>query len=107
MKQATISNGQGELLAEVELEDNTMYPRLSVRRVVAGKGRLLHHYFGNGQRDVVLSLDEFRFAARLSTSWVASERRWSVELTPTDALVLLSPAATASLGPLPGGRKDD
>ncbi|HKS92144.1 MAG TPA: hypothetical protein VJQ83_09475, partial [Tepidiformaceae bacterium] len=53
---------------------------LVVDRVTAGKGRLLHYYFGEGRRHVVAEVGEFRLRGDLRTHWQDGERRWEIQL---------------------------
>lgn len=53
---------------------------LLVERVTAGKGRLLHYYFGEGRRHVTAELGDFRLRGNLRTRWQDGERRWEIQL---------------------------
>jgi hypothetical protein len=82
MRNVTISRIDGDVLARVVLSDLAGGPKLSIDKVVTGKGRLLHHYFGQGLRSVRLEAGDFQLNGTLSTRWCGSERRWFVELRP-------------------------
>jgi hypothetical protein len=82
MRNVTISKIDGDVLARAVLSDVAGGPKLSIDKVVAGKGRLLHHYFGQGLRSVRLESGDFQLNGSLSTQWCGSERRWFVELRP-------------------------
>ena len=84
MRNATVCQSDGAVLATVVLADASSELTLSIDRVVAGKGQLLHHYFGQGLRSVLLKSGDFKFHGLFSTTWGDSERRWFVELRPSD-----------------------
>jgi hypothetical protein len=75
-----IQDAAGAVLAYVTLEPCPAGKHLRVERVVAGKGRLLSHYFVRGCRDVFLCPEPFRIPARLSTRWLGHMREWTLEL---------------------------
>lgn len=73
---------------------------LVVDRVTAGKGRLLHYYFGEGRRHVVAEVGEFRLRGDLRTHWQDGERRWEIQLRAAQLDVHPSaPPAAASPAP--------
>lgn len=85
MGSVTIRDLDGRDLAIAVLRDAPDGRRLCIDRVVAGKGRLLQHYFGKGLRAVLLDSETFRLRGQLSTRWLDAERRWFVELNPAAA----------------------
>jgi len=82
MRNVIVRKPDGAVLATVVLSDVTGGLKLAVDRVIAGKGQLLHHYFGQGLREVLLDSGDFKLNGVLSTRWLDSERRWFVELRP-------------------------
>ena len=82
MRTVTVRDVDGNDLATACLRPESDGPRLTLDRVLAGKGRLLHHYFGKGLRAVMLDTAEFRLRGTLSTQWLGAERRWFVDLQP-------------------------
>lgn len=85
VRSVTLRDLDGTELASALLRDGPDGRRLSLERVVAGKGRLLHHYFGDGRRIVLLDLGDVQFRGVLSTMWLGAERRWFVDLPPAEA----------------------
>ena len=56
--------------------------RLTIDRVLSGKGVLLSYFFGRGLRDVAVHVGMLRLKGRLSTRWTDTERLWFVDLQP-------------------------
>jgi hypothetical protein len=101
VKIVTVRDLEGAALAVAVLGDVPEGSRIPLERVVTGKGRLLHHYFGRGCREVLLDSEEFRFRGLLSTRWVEAERRWFVELPPAGAS--FDPSGETDRGETPHG----
>jgi hypothetical protein len=98
---ALILDSRGHTIAFAELEPGSDAMSLDLRQV-RGKGHLLHYYFGRGGRMVRVALSEFLLDGSLQTSWLDSERTWTVRLAdPRRRLHASSPAAT---GERPGRR---
>ena len=53
---------------------------LSIERVIRGKGRLLHYYFGEGRRMVHIESGAFILTGTIRTRWTGAERRWHIKL---------------------------
>jgi hypothetical protein len=53
---------------------------LTIDRVIQGKGRLLHYYFGQGRRTVHLEEGDFLLTGTLATKWLEAERLWMISL---------------------------
>lgn len=85
MRTVTVHSLDGKALATALLQGVPGGQTLSLDRVIAGKGELLHHYFSDGLRIVLLDLDGLRSTGVLSTRWLNGERRWFVELRPSEA----------------------
>ena len=79
---ALIVDTDGTELAQVTLGAVERDANVPVKRVVAGKGRLLDYYFVQGGRGVRLVTGAFSFHGQLATQWRGSERLWLVRLTP-------------------------
>ncbi len=97
VQQVMVRDLDGAVLATAILQEIPDGPRLSLHRVVSGKGRLLQHYFARGLRAVTIDSGEFQLRGVLSTRWLNAERRWFVELRPLDH------DARAAGNPLPAG----
>ncbi len=71
---------------------------LLLDRITAGKGRLLHYYFGEGRRHVVADLGDFHLRGNLRTRWQDGERLWEIQLRPAhpDAAAPNASAAVAT-----------
>lgn len=88
---AWLTSEEGVQLAQVVVRAADLPREVLVERVVSGKGSLLGHYFGRGERRVRLDVGGFRLRGHLHTRWLGHGREWIVELTPLDSAA--SPAS--------------
>lgn len=93
----TIRDGNGELLAIVQVDADFATGEMTIRRVTQGKGRLLQHYFGQGQRLVLLDSGSEHLPATLSTRWLGAERQWRVRLSHAVHVATAGPPTTNEL----------
>ena len=93
----TIRDGNGQVLAIAQVDPGVGTDEMTIRRIAQGKGRLLQHYFGRGQRLVLLDSGAEQFRATLSTRWLGAERQWIVRLSQSVTMAAAGTATTQDL----------